>query len=352
MTSSFPLNGNNSSTILTVVQCQAKVYIHHVTFIWNFDNFDSYRRDNVDNSIESPTFSPATTDKFKWYLKLYPKIKNSNKIGLYLYYSTKSEVNKTLVRYSFSFLDSQQNLLKKFPRVLHEFSYNPGLNSWGRNNIPVNEVVSPDNSLNIVCDLTINEYSNNIVYRNRTVTTSIPTNVIAMIENSQPPDVVLVLTKNGKEYPAAKAILAARSPVFADIFKQGMERGEEIRRVNITDIDEQVVHELLKYIYTNKTGNIDKMARDLLIAANKFGLHDLKTSCIKEISKKLTIGNAVNTLLLADKHGFGDLKSNALRFIADNYDQVSNTADWKRMLKNNREIFPTGKLISHYKIKV
>jgi len=43
----------------------------------------------------------------------------------------------------------------------------------------------------------------------------------------------------------------------------------EQNRVEITDIDQEVVTEMLRYIYTGKAPNLNKMADDLLAAADK-----------------------------------------------------------------------------------
>lgn len=40
-------------------------------------------------------------------------------------------------------------------------------------------------------------------------------------------------------------------------------------RVEITDVDHEVMREMLRFIYTGKAPNLDKMADDLLAAADK-----------------------------------------------------------------------------------
>jgi speckle-type POZ protein len=39
--------------------------------------------------------------------------------------------------------------------------------------------------------------------------------------------------------------------------------------VEITDVDHEVMREMLRFIYTGKAPNLDKMADDLLAAADK-----------------------------------------------------------------------------------
>ena len=78
----------------------------------------------------------------------------------------------------------------------------------------------------------------------------------------------VTLSVGGREFQAHKALLAARSPVFAAMFEHEMEERKH-NRVDITDVDHEVLREMLRFIYTGKTNNLDKMADDLLAAADK-----------------------------------------------------------------------------------
>lgn len=73
----------------------------------------------------------------------------------------------------------------------------------------------------------------------------------------------------GIKLPAHKAILAARSPVFAAMFEHKMKEHTE-RRVEISDIDVKVFEVMLHHIYTGvcpAEGSVP--ATELLMAANK-----------------------------------------------------------------------------------
>lgn len=87
-----------------------------------------------------------------------------------------------------------------------------------------------------------------------------------LFDNERFSDVSLAV--NGHEFQAHKAILAARSPVFAAMFEHEMEERKQ-NRVAITDVDDEVLKEMLRFIYTGKAPNLEKMADDLLAAADK-----------------------------------------------------------------------------------
>lgn len=63
-------------------------------------------------------------------------------------------------------------------------------------------------------------------------------------------------------------LTTARSPVFAAMFEHEMEERKQ-NRVAITDVDHEVLKEMLRFIYTGKAPNLEKMADDLLAAADK-----------------------------------------------------------------------------------
>ena len=66
--------------------------------------------------------------------------------------------------------------------------------------------------------------------------------------------------------------ILARSPVFAAMFEHEMEERKQ-NRVAITDVDHEVLKEMLRFIYTGKAPNLEKMADDLLAAADKVRKH-------------------------------------------------------------------------------
>ena len=52
------------------------------------------------------------------------------------------------------------------------------------------------------------------------------------------------------------------------MFEHDMEEKKH-GRVDIMDVDHEVMREMLRFIYTGKAPNLDKMADDLLSAADK-----------------------------------------------------------------------------------
>ncbi|XP_053316217.1 uncharacterized protein LOC128483921 [Spea bombifrons] len=148
-------------------------------------------------------------------------------------------------------------------------------------------------------------------------------------ENSRFTDCCLCV--GGQEFKAHKAILAARSPVFGAMFEHEME--ERIKnRVEIIDVAPDVFKEMMCFIYTGKAPNLDKMAEDLLAAADKYFLERLKVMCEEALCSNLSVENAAEILILADLHSADQLKTQAVDFINYHASDVMETAGWKSMV--------------------
>ncbi|KAF6035027.1 SPOPL [Bugula neritina] len=99
----------------------------------------------------------------------------------------------------------------------------------------------------------------------------------------------------------------ARSPVFNAMFEHDMEENKQ-NRVEIQDVEEDVMKEMLQFIYTGKAPNLDKMVADLLSAADK-------VMCEESLCGNLSIDNVCEVLVLADLHSAEQLKTHALDFV-------------------------------------
>ena len=86
-------------------------------------------------------------------------------------------------------------------------------------------------------------------------------------KNGHLADVVLVA--GGRELKAHKAILSARSKVFAAMFEHSETKEAQESRIEITDLAADVCQQLLRYIYSSNIDSLDHLAGELLAAADK-----------------------------------------------------------------------------------
>jgi len=137
-----------------------------------------------------------------------------------------------------------------------------------------------------------------------------------------------------KEIPVHKAILSARSPVFAAMLEHNTDESKN-HRVVIADIDSDVMQELMYYMYSGRSPNLQHMALDLLAAADRFQLPGLKDMADQVLRSGLMVDTVCRNLVFADMHSARELKADAIKFVAQNSTQVIQTEGWAEMVKQH-----------------
>ncbi|KAM0890978.1 hypothetical protein ACQ4PT_026741 [Festuca glaucescens] len=118
-----------------------------------------------------------------------------------------------------------------------------------------------------------------------------------------------ITIKIGKQFKAHRCMLAAWSPVFRALLCGSMMESKK-SSIRVNDIDATVFKILLQYTYdestpafmeetTQDTGN---MTKDLLVAADRYGIERLKLVCERKLSKALDVNTVCSTLEFADRH--------------------------------------------------
>ncbi|KAJ8680820.1 hypothetical protein QAD02_016607 [Eretmocerus hayati] len=120
-----------------------------------------------------------------------------------------------------------------------------------------------------------------------------------------------------KELFLHKDILSSRSLYFFKMFDNEMKENNT-NSVNIDDFTYDVMLEFFRYIYAAKVNDIKIHMVDLLVAADKYALEDLKSLCEHEMIKALSLDNALNFLSLANCHNARKLEAQCLKFIVLN----------------------------------
>ena len=119
------------------------------------------------------------------------------------------------------------------------------------------------------------------------------------------------------------------------MFQHDMEESKQ-NRVEVPDLDPDVMADMLRFIYTGRAPNLDSMAADLLAAADKYALDRLKVMCEEALCNSLTVENVSEVLILADLHSADQLKAQAIDFINTHHvTDVMETPGWKQMVSSN-----------------
>ncbi|XP_065219992.1 speckle-type POZ protein-like [Planococcus citri] len=335
----------------TKIQQNTSIQIHKVDFTWTIDDFDFHIMNK--STMKSYEFWAITNEESKWRLTIQPsnrvcKIhKNYETLIILLYFIPARKDDKVLAKSDISICNSQQKRLWKGEVSLRKFEYTMVCGLSGIRFKKKN--ISPSNKLTVCCNLTytkIHDSSN----RNSTP-----------IEEAAPPsprqleipqsehlekfaslynedlfaDVLLSIGET--HYTAHKAILAAHSPVFSKMFEANAKKGRVVR-INISGIDEQVIGEMLRYIYTGSCENLENIADGLMIAADRYGLNRLKMICANALVQKLCVENATDILVLADKRGLNELKTEVIKYITAKYMEISNQEAWQNAIKKKPQL--------------
>ncbi|KAA0201806.1 hypothetical protein HAZT_HAZT011536 [Hyalella azteca] len=271
-------------------------------------------------------------EESKDYLSLYLLLVSSNK----------SEVR---AKFKFSILNTKREETKAMESQ-RAYRFVQG-KDWGfkkfiRRDFLLEEAngLLPDDKLTLYCEVSVVADSVNISGQSNTVQFKVSecrlSEDLGMLFDSQRYcDVTLAV--GAREFQAHKALLAARSPVFAAMFSHEMEERKH-NRVEIMDVEPEVLHEMLRFIYTGKSNNLTRMADDLLAAADKYALDRLKVMCEEALCTNLSTENVADVLILADLHSADQLKAQAIDFIntcCRHATDVMETTGWKAMISSH-----------------
>lgn len=126
--------------------------------------------------------------------------------------------------------------------------------------------------------------------------------------------------------PAHKFMLCLRSEVFKAMLCMGMSETRS-NEIVISDFDESIVRELLKYIYTDECSpkSLEENCELIFAAACKYQIQGLETLCEVYMSSTINVSNVVKIAYFADLYGKKELKNCALQFIAMNAKAVIQT---------------------------
>ncbi|GFT23918.1 speckle-type POZ protein A [Nephila pilipes] len=138
-----------------------------------------------------------------------------------------------------------------------------------------------------------------------------------------------------RTFPAHKAILSSRSPVFLAMFTTDMK--EKVQEcVDVPDVEDDILRRMLLYVYTNALeGLLQESALKLYAAADKYEIVTLKSKCRSFLKRTLCPNNLCDVLVLGDMHADDDLKAAAQEYALEHERDVFCSDVWKAFTKTN-----------------
>ena len=138
-----------------------------------------------------------------------------------------------------------------------------------------------------------------------------------------------------REFKVHKAVLAAQSPVFKSMFEADM-RETQLGLIEIPDTEPEVISDMLSFLYTGRAPNMETMAGELLVIANKYQILELFAQCEKKLKSGISDMNILQLLVLADMHDALSLKKACLNFYYRYSNLIHRTEEWKEFKEKSQ----------------
>ena len=319
-----------------------KVDVIKISYEWKIHDFRVIGQNNR-VSLKSSEFS-SNYANVKWCISLYPKGRNEDSEDfLSIFLRSESHPENLQLETNFQISILNRNRKKCFVKD-HTHTFIKSSGHGATKHVLKSEIMNddylPNGCLTIVCDITAG--LDKIMTKNCTAFDNIKADeksqhvllndYESLLNNQKLCDVTIVISD--KKLHAHKAILAAHSPVFMNMFvNDTIENRESI--LQITDIEFKVFQELLRFIYSGKIESMDIVVNDLLVAADKYSIGGLLRKCEEYLQNIFNVDNIINILLLADNNNAESLRISAIKyFIANRKDIIGvNSLDFLERLK-------------------
>ena len=106
----------------------------------------------------------------------------------------------------------------------------------------------------------------------------------------------------------------------------------------IDDCEEEVFRKVVEFVYTSNVRDMEvDVALDLIPAADKYLLQELKTLCEEFLSSRTTVENAAHVAAVAQRHSCAQLLEHVCAFFVANKRALVQNADWKELCESEPE---------------
>lgn len=341
-----------------------------LNFNWVVENF-SILPQGIDEEICSPEFS-SDSDMNRWRLKLYPKGQHSCQGFIAVHLARGVTVKKmppVPTMFEITLLNSKNDVLTS--NKFHAKMFDNDNKSYGIGLLKLEDVFSkggllhPTDELHIRCQ---------VRYENKK---NVYTQSVSQVSITSAPTAAANLTKRfehlfnegmefsdmeirvrGVTFLAHKVVLATGSPVFAAMLQAKGFTENKTNILKIDDLEPPVVKEMLRFLYTDRVENMDELAKELLVVADRYLIDLLRSECQSFLAQRVTVENCCQLLALADSHSAADLKTVTMSFLMQHTGEVSATVGWKalkqthphlgfQLIEANIRIEPSPSVIKH-----
>lgn len=294
-------------------------------FKWSID-VDSFDGKAIGDLLLSPIFYTRDSSrvKHKWQLELYPKGNTEDANGYLSVFLNYLSDDYTTVTFNLSLLSNTDKFKQKNVKKFEDYSFDYADESYGENKfISEKSVRDPEksylknNKITILCEIIYDEINvteqNSEIYEKSLYRLQHFDKFEKLLENREISDVTVKC--NGKSFYLHKSVLTTSSSVFDAMFKNDMkEKNQNI--VEVKDVKPEILEQFFRFMYTGKVNEIEKSNSELLIAAERYCVENLKSLCEESIIKSLSEENVFEYFNLADMNNAKTLKQETINFMS------------------------------------
>uniref|UniRef100_A0A0N5BZC5 BTB domain-containing protein n=1 Tax=Strongyloides papillosus TaxID=174720 RepID=A0A0N5BZC5_STREA len=273
------------------------------------------RPEKTGEKIISPTFVIGGKKKSEWCLHIYPNGGEEESKEYVSVYLVLLKPDKAKAKYRFSILnDKEEEKNVKFATESEDFVNNDkglAFSHFVKRDFLLNESndLLVNGCLVIFCEAEIiylksENYDNleiidfkseNHDNLDTSINVTTPQSKLSldygnMFDSSLFYDCVIKVEDT--EIQVHKAVLAARSPGFYNIFNSTSDQSQT-NIIEIKDFNVGVVRKMLKYIYKDEVSDIRDMENEMFEIANKYELHRLKAISEQSMCNSLSVENVL-----------------------------------------------------------
>ncbi|KAG5683135.1 hypothetical protein PVAND_012435 [Polypedilum vanderplanki] len=135
---------------------------------------------------------------------------------------------------------------------------------------------------------------------------------------------------------ANSIILSKYSSVFK-VMLEGNMKEAETKEIKIDDIDSITMQQLINFLYAGKINKNEDMLESVLYAAEKYDIQNLKSICLYQLHKKLSIETVWNTLKIADMYNAELLFFECIGFLFYSFSEVEDEEGYKNLNQRLKE---------------
>nr|UZC49415.1 kelch-like protein [Carassius auratus]UZH44930.1 kelch-like protein [Carassius gibelio]WEX30219.1 Kelch-like protein 30-A [Carassius auratus]WEX30316.1 Kelch-like protein 30-A [Carassius gibelio] len=138
---------------------------------------------------------------------------------------------------------------------------------------------------------------------------------------SQPKLVDVTLSAGGRDFPCHRAILALCSHYFHSMFSGDFVESIAAR-VELHDVDPNVLSSLLDFAYTGKLTINKNNVEGLICTSSQLQFHTVRSVCSRYLQHQIDATNCLGILEFGEIHGCPEVVAKAWSFLLENFEAV------------------------------